>query len=402
MRFTRIKSSFSEHRRIPRLGRIRLGLKVQKIRQDGSTVEFPKEVNYFVSPPEVQEVYGPEPTTLDIMLPSDDPEVVFPQSLAWFGSTKGLKCTGNMEVAERLNDKTGEWEKRTCPCEHYKSDENPKGECTESGTLIAILPKVNMGGTYEVRTGSYNSVVDINSGLDYIRALIGRISMVPLKLKRVSRETHADGKKQIHYTLSLILDANIEGVNQLRGDTSRILSSAQLQIEGPSGVNPVLDPVDVTEVDAETIADSSDAELAEIQKKLQEKQESTKKNGGKPAQGDVGRNQASNNMPSQSSRNQDAPAPPKDVKPSTPSTAQAAGGFDLPPEKPKAQRFGTDNIELSEWSKVITYVDMNPDLFTLKQDWKAEHRVENVSKMTQRGQQAFLEYMRKQDPTFPY
>lgn len=284
-KFTRIKSSFSQNRRIPRLGRIRLGLKVQKRRQDGSTVEYPTEVSHFVCPPEVQSVYGPNPTELDIMLPSDNEEAVFPQSLAWFGRSKGLRCKGDGETAERLNEQTGQWEPRQCPCEHYRTKDNPKGECTEQGILMFILPKVSMGGTYQLRTGSYNSVVDVNSGLDYVRALIGRISMVPLKLRRVARETHADGKRQVHYTLSLTLDATVEGVNQLRGDTSRILSHAQLQIEGPAEENPCFDPPDITEtengsthdpvIDAEALANMTDAEIerlkAEMDKSLDRK-----------------------------------------------------------------------------------------------------------------------------------
>lgn len=281
-RFTRIKSSFSQNRRIPRLGRIRLGLKVQKRRQDGSTVEYPTETNHFVCPPEVQAVYGPNPTELDIMLPSDSDEAIFPQSLAWFGRSKGLRCKGDGETAERLNEQTGQWEPRQCPCEHYKTKENPKGECTEQGILLFILPKVSMGGTYQLRTGSYNSVVDVNSGLDYVRALIGRISMVPLKLRRVARETHADGKRQVHYTLSLTLDATVEGVNQLRGDTSRILSHAQLQIEGPVEDNPCFDPPDITEtengathdpvIDAEALANMTDAEIERLKAEMDKKQ----------------------------------------------------------------------------------------------------------------------------------
>jgi len=268
MNYTTIKGGFSEHRRIPRLGKIRLGLKVQKTKTDGSVVEYPTETKYFVVPPEVQDIYGEQPTELDVMLPSDRAEDVFPQSLSWFGRSKGLKCKGDMETAERLNEQTGAWEKRTCPCEHYKSDENPKGECTENGILITILPKVNMGGTYQIRTGSYHSVVDINSGLDYVRALIGRISMVPLKLRRVARDTHADGKKQTHYTLSLVMDANIDGVNQLRQDTSRILASAQLLLDAPEEENPKLDQADVIELDAEEIASMEDAQLAHVQAKL--------------------------------------------------------------------------------------------------------------------------------------
>lgn len=276
--FTRIKSSFSLNRRMPRLGRIRLGLKIQKRRQDGSTVEYPTETSWFVVPPEVEAIYGPKPTSLEIMFPSENEEVIFPQSLAWFGRSKGLRCKGDGETAERLNEQTGQWEPRQCPCEHYKSKENPKGECTEQGILMFILPKVSVGGVYQLRTGSYNSVVDINSGIDYIRALIGRISMVPLKLQRVARQTHANGKPQVHYTLSLTMDATVEGVNQLRGDTSRILSHAQLQIDGPAEDNPCFDPPDITEsengsvsdhtIDAEALANMSDEEMDRVREKM--------------------------------------------------------------------------------------------------------------------------------------
>ena len=255
MKYSTIKGSFSERRRIPLLGRIRLGLKHQKVRPDKSVVEYPTETDYFVVPPEVEAVVGPQPRELTVMLPSEDVNTIFPQNLALFGSA-GLKCTGNMEEAERLNEQTGEWEKRSCPCEFLKTDENPKGHCTESGTLVVILPEVSMGGTYQIRTGSYHSVVDINSGLDFVRALIGRISMVPLKLRRVARETHNDGKKQTHYTLSLTLDANIAGVNALRQDNKRVMETARLiQIEGPRPIDPENDglPTDRVIEDGEVV-----------------------------------------------------------------------------------------------------------------------------------------------------
>ena len=270
LKYTTIKGSFSERRRLPRLGRIRLGLKVQYGMKEGVPLMGPTETDYFVCPPEVQEVLGPEPRELTIMLPSDDAHQIFPQNLAWFGSN-GLKCTGNMEEAERLNPETGDWETRACPCEQYKSDANPKGQCTESGILVVILPDVSMGGTYQIRTGSYHSVVDINSGLEFVRALIGRISMVPLKLRRVARETHNDGKKQTHYTLSLTLDANIKGVNALRQDTKRILETARLiQIDDPRQIDQEHDglPPDAEVADAYEVVDPNKGKLEEGQRAL--------------------------------------------------------------------------------------------------------------------------------------
>lgn len=373
MKFTRIKNSFSQNRRIPRLGRIRLGLKVQKRRPDGSVVEYPTEVSHFVTPPEVQAVYGPNPTELDIMLPSENEEAVFPQSLAWFGRSKGLRCKGDGENAERLNEQTGQWEPRTCPCEHYKTKDNPKGECTEQGILMFILPKVSMGGTYQLRTGSYNSVVDMNSGLDYVRALIGRISMIPLKLRRVARETHAEGKRQTHYTLSLTLDATVEGINQLRSDSSRILSHAQLQIEGPIEENPALDPPDIMEssdwvdadgkVDAEDLADLDDTQVEQVRQKLAERQaENTKKAEPKKAE------------PKQ--------AAPKDAP------KQEAPNVATPTDLP--------DIEEAVWTDTIAAIDDDPYLRDIKEQIKAKYKLPSLhyGKLTANGRQGFLKHFK--------
>lgn len=253
-------SGFSTSRRIPRLGKIRLGVKVQN--EAGKT--FPREVDYFVVPDEVKLVYGPHPTTLDVMLMSDDPEIIFPQRLARYGSSKGLTCQGNGVEAIRLNPTTKKWEPRSCPCEFFKSDENPKGDCTQVAHLMVLLPKVNLGGCWQLTTRSINSAIDINSGLEYIRALIGRIAMVPLKLRRQATETHHDGKRTVHYTLTLTLDADVEGINKLREDNSRVLSSAKFQIEGPVETNPAYDDPDLIEIEGhETTEDDPQAPLPE-------------------------------------------------------------------------------------------------------------------------------------------
>ncbi|MEM3486415.1 MAG: hypothetical protein QXI12_12435, partial [Candidatus Methanomethyliaceae archaeon] len=69
---------WSERRRVPRLGTIGIGYKDE----DGR----PKWVDYFVVPPEVQAVYGEKPKELDIMIPSEDPEIYFPEYLKRYGN----------------------------------------------------------------------------------------------------------------------------------------------------------------------------------------------------------------------------------------------------------------------------------------------------------------------------
>jgi hypothetical protein len=241
-RITRIKG-LSEKRRLPRLGKIRLGLKVKNTKGK----EYPKEVPYLVVPPEVQAVYGEKPTEIDVMLPLDDLDAVFPVSYKFYGSGKGLKCNGDGEIAYFANDTTKETEERKCPCENLTN-----GKCKQSGTLSVMLQKINVGGIYQITTSSFNSIVDLASGIDYVKALIGRVAMVPLKLKRVATETHHDEMKQTHYTLQLIMDANIDAINQLRGDTIRVLEhTSRIALPEPVNENPELDPVDII-IDEET------------------------------------------------------------------------------------------------------------------------------------------------------
>jgi len=217
-RFTKIKE-LSERRRLPRLGKIRLGVKMVSMK---TKKEYPKETEFFVVPPEVAKVYGAKPTSLDVMVPINDPEVVFPQAYKWFGGQRGLKCIGDGEAALRLNEETRAMQEIVCPCERLDT-----GECQKMANFMVILPKINMGGVYQIDIGSYNSIVDINSGLDYVQALVGRFAMVPLRLCRAPKETHFGGQKQIHYTLQLFLDADVDTLNALRENTSRVLLSTR-------------------------------------------------------------------------------------------------------------------------------------------------------------------------------
>jgi len=98
-RVTTIKG-LSDKRRLPRLGIIRLGIK----KKSAKGVEYPAEVDYFVVPPEVQKLYGEKPKELDVMIPLNEIEAVFPCAYKHYGSSKGLKCSGDGEKAWRVNE----------------------------------------------------------------------------------------------------------------------------------------------------------------------------------------------------------------------------------------------------------------------------------------------------------
>jgi len=233
---TQIKG-LSDRRRLPRLGVIRLGLKA-KSKQSGK--EYPTEVSYFVCPPDVQKIFGEKPTEIEVMLPINDINAVFPQAYKMYGSSKGLKCQGDGETAYRVNEESKEMEQIPCPCDCLES-----GKCKQTGTLMVMIPKVSVGGIYQLRTSSYNSIVDINSGLDYCSALIGRFAMIPLTLRRVKTETHHDEKKQNHYTLQIIFDGNIDTINALRTDTQRVLEHPRFALPPAEDISPEAGPVDI-------------------------------------------------------------------------------------------------------------------------------------------------------------
>ncbi len=255
--FTRVKD-LSDRRRLPRINKIRLGVKgISK--KTGR--EYPIETPYFVVPPEVSKVYGDKPTELDVMVPINSLDACFPTRLIWFGASKGIKCIGDAERAMRIEEPDGtrykEMMERECPCD-LLDNKDTKLKCSKRASLFIILPKVNVGGVFQIDLSSYNSIVDINSGLSYVEALVGRFAMVPLVLKRTPRETHYEGRKAIHYTLQLFLDAtDVNFINSLRESTSRILAGPRYALPAPEIVNPALD-------EGATVVEVIDEETGEI------------------------------------------------------------------------------------------------------------------------------------------
>ncbi|MCL6559092.1 MAG: hypothetical protein K6U74_09875 [Firmicutes bacterium] len=203
--------------RLPRTGVIALGYI-----DEGNNA--PKAVDYFVVPPEVQEVYGNTPRELDIMVPHEDLEVVMPAYLKRYGDKFGLICRGDGETAHLsvnygnlaeygvvwqngryVSKDTGEvftvetikgrrYVKIPCTykdCPSYKAK-----KCREVAILSVLLYKVPGGiGVYSIDTGSFNSYQNIKNALEMLRAMFGRISLIPLKLKVTMQEKNPSIEK---------------------------------------------------------------------------------------------------------------------------------------------------------------------------------------------------------------
>lgn len=222
----------SEVRRLPRLGKIRLGIK----KKSPKGVEYPAEVDYFIIDPQTPSdlennmiknefitLYGEKPKSIKIMFPVANPEVYFPQFYKRYGSSTLLKCKGDGETATCATEEFAKGLTRTgtdemgmpivqClgkECIYYKSK-----ECSTVGVLNTLLPDLPGAGVWQITTGSYNSIVNLNSCIDYIAAVCGRAHMIPLTLERREQEIQYEGKKSKHYILHINMDFKLSDLQK--------------------------------------------------------------------------------------------------------------------------------------------------------------------------------------------
>lgn len=186
---------------------------------------LPKETEYFVlkpaQVPELIEFYGEQPTKLNVMLPrSWELERIFPQWLKRYG-TNVLKCIGDGKIAKCVNPEslaieevpcfmTLEEEGKSCPYILNK-------ECVARAIFnFRITERQNSLKVYQIGTGSYNSILNLNTALrDIIYfSLTNRIDIADIKLilQREKQKTQRIDKKSkravpgTHWIMTLDLD----------------------------------------------------------------------------------------------------------------------------------------------------------------------------------------------------
>jgi hypothetical protein len=242
----------SETRRLPRLGKIRLGIKMK----NDAGKEYPKEVDYFILDPQVpdpakkdeiiakfHELYGEQPKRITIMLPVPDSDIFFQVWYRRYGKTTLLQCKGDGQVAicsmpeyaENLEvtgrDDMGmtivKCNGKACP---YYVDK----KCVEAGTLNVFLPELEGLGVWQINTGSINSIMNIYSSLDLIKAACGRIHMIPLTLERRKEEIAHEGKKTSHYILNISTSIKLADLQRqaMIDPTKILLELGPAHIEG--------------------------------------------------------------------------------------------------------------------------------------------------------------------------
>ena len=202
----------SEQRRIPRVGKIHLGVKVDHATRKG--VQYPKATEYFVVPPEVAAVHGERPTELPIMIPVEDEEYWASQYYRVYSQSRGLICKGDGTKCHRMVDvksgdmagqSAGKVEWRDFPCDGKECIHYQQERCREVMNLQFLLPQVPGLGIWQIDTSSVNSIRNINSSAELIRGIIGRIRMVPLILSLEKQDVvnPDDGKKKTVHVMNL-------------------------------------------------------------------------------------------------------------------------------------------------------------------------------------------------------
>lgn len=243
----------SEIRRMPRLGKIKLGIKVEEPKKN----PYPRATDHFVVPEVVKKYLGGEKLTrLPIMFPTDNQNEFARQFLKCYSFSQGLICRGDGETAVRKIDTTTgaiadhttkEWVFQSVPCDpdtcpEYNGDPERgiKPQCRRVMNLLFLLPDVPGFGVWQLDTSSFYSIVNINSCLDLIRRICGRISFIPLQLSLEPMEVTPPGvkRKTVHilYVRSEVKLADIQKLGRIPPE--KVLLPAVEEEEAPEDLFP--------------------------------------------------------------------------------------------------------------------------------------------------------------------
>lgn len=267
---------FSNRVRLDRLGRIRLGIRVQNPRvPNDPTQTIPKAVDYLVCPPEVQQVYGEKPTSIyPIMFPTNDPNEWLSQFYRCYGLTYGLTCFGDGITAKQKVDTDtgamadrstveGHWVwKEELTCNPEKCEQFLKKRCRPIMRLQFMLPEVPGLGVYEVATTSYHSRMNIQSQIAMVRnmaeTLTGKaqIALIPFTLAMGPQEVNPPGQKR-----KTVWILHLKHETKL-GDFLRLVINPRGQFQLTEGVAQTAEEAEKEELPGDLMGSFGDEEEA--------------------------------------------------------------------------------------------------------------------------------------------
>lgn len=198
----------SDIRRMPRLGKVRLGEKVQP--EVEGKQPYPRATDFFVVPGEIKDFVGEKPKKLNIIFPTEEADKFAQQWLRCYSFTQGLVCKGNgisatrkidVDTGDIAHSTTSEWVfKDDWGCDPDTCEQYRDKQCRRVMNLLFMMPDVPGLGCWQLDTTSFYSIVNVNSCLDLIRTICGRISFIPLTLSLEPLEVSPRGitKKTVH------------------------------------------------------------------------------------------------------------------------------------------------------------------------------------------------------------
>ncbi len=235
----------SNVRRMPRLGKIRLGIKVEP---EGKN-PYPRATDYFVVPDEIKSIVGEQPKKLNIMFPTEKPEEFAQQWLRCYSFSQGLICKGDGTVAVRKIDvangdiashTTEEWARKDWNCDPDTCEQYSEKQCRRVMNLLFLIPGVPGIGVWQLDTTSFYSIVNINSCVDLINRLCGRISFIPLTLSLEPQVVEPPGiKKKTVNILQIRSEVKLAEIQKLgRVPPEQVLLPALDEEEIPTDLIP--------------------------------------------------------------------------------------------------------------------------------------------------------------------
>ena len=215
----------SEVRRITRGGHLRFG----EIQVSNGGKEYPSKIDYFradFEDPENErifhELYGDKPKKVTIAFAYETVDENFPQWYKFYGKSSGLRCKGDGERAVRMAE-NGDMVDVECPtpdfCK-YCAGSNGKPQCGRHASLQFFIKGIPGLNVFQINTGSFNSIVNINSSIELMRGWRNGapISGLWLDLELVPQFAQAEGKKVTIYTLRLNIKASLCEILEQRQD----------------------------------------------------------------------------------------------------------------------------------------------------------------------------------------
>jgi hypothetical protein len=234
----------SEIVRLPCLGKIRLG--TREVRDDG-TYLIPAD--HFICPDEVKKVFGETPKELRIMFPTENSEQWASQYFRRYSPLGRLICRGDGETALVRTDfgmgqpvsrgrLPAEMKEISCnprTCEYYQTS-----DCRRIMNLQFLLPDCPGFGAYQIDTSSYHSMRNVNSMVNFIRSICGRVSMIPLSLHLVEQEVDPEGWPATAYILNITCSYSLAKMQRLaQGPPAEALLLPPPDSEAPDDLFPL-------------------------------------------------------------------------------------------------------------------------------------------------------------------